>query len=357
MYIDFENEKYELLIQHVQIEVTGYCNMNCKHCRAANETKRNMSLEQIEKILKIINKVRDDDFRLILSGGEPFLHPKILEILKLIKKYNIESVVITTNASLVDDKILKAMNDLKFKFLCIQVSLDSLDEETHDNFRRYKGAYQKCIETLNKIQNYDNIYSSIRMTLTKETINEIEKMIDFSIQHHVKILGIGSVIPFGNAKSKVLCLTPQQKKDFLEKLAVEHKKYNDKIDITTEDPLKFLVNGSPWQYTDNTSEVDDSFFGGCTAGITTFNVSSDGDITPCAMIEEKILNINNYGSIDDILNSYSNSLLIKKLFSRKFSGKCGNCKNKRICGGCRAVAKGYTKDLMGSDLSCWSGLL
>lgn len=353
MYIEYNDEIYETALQHVQIEVTGCCNMRCKHCRAINEAKRMLPLEQIEKVFKIIEKTRDDDFRLILSGGEPFLNKDLMKILLMAKDYKINSIVITTNASLITDQILKQLNDLNFDFLCIQVSLDSLQKEKHDEFRGYSGAFEKCLDVIEKIKKYDNIYSSIRMTITSETLSEVDNMIDFALDKGVKIIGIGSVIPFGNASKGDLCLSPSDKKKFMEILTKRHIELKGKIDVTSEDPLKFLVKNSPWKYVDEDIEIDECFFGGCTAGITTFNVGSDGSITPCAMLEETILNVNDYDDIDKLIEDYANNNIIKNLFSRNFNGPCGSCKNNRICGGCRAVAKGYTGDYMGSDLSCW----
>ena len=34
-------------------------------------------------------------------------------------------------------------------------------------------------------------------------------------------------------------------------------------------------------------------------------------------------------------------------------GKCHNCKNIAMCGGCRAVAYELTGDCMGEDVQCW----
>jgi len=355
MYVELENEIYETKLQHVQIEITGCCNMKCKHCRASNEARKMLSISQIEKIMKFISQVKDNDFRLILSGGEPFLHPKIIDIIKLAKDYGINSIVITTNSSLITDDILMKLDNIEMEFLCIQVSLDSLDEKCHDEFRGYPDAYKKCIEVLDKIKNYNNIYSSIRMTITPNTIAETEKMIDFAVDKKVKIIGIGSVIPFGSAKDGSMSLSPLQKKEFLTILAKKHRELEGIIDVTSEDPLKFLISDSPWKYYEGEKVIDDCFFGGCTAGVTSINIGADGVVTPCAMMDEKILDINDCESIEDIINTYSNSSVIKNLFSRKFNGKCGICKFNRICGGCRAFAKASTGDYMGSDMSCWYG--
>ena len=71
------------------------------------------------------------------------------------------------------------------------------------------------------------------------------------------------------------------------------------------------------------------------------------------MMEEEILNINDCKDENEMIKMYENSAIIKKLFSKKYKGKCGTCPLKNVCGGCRAFAKAYTNDILGSDLSCW----
>ena len=40
MTIELEDEMYEANIELVQLEITGSCNMHCKHCRAADMPKK-----------------------------------------------------------------------------------------------------------------------------------------------------------------------------------------------------------------------------------------------------------------------------------------------------------------------------
>lgn len=356
MIVEVENEAYETNLELLQIEITGCCNMKCKHCRAAYQPKKIISLEQANKIFDFVNLVRAENFKLNLSGGEPFMHPKLYEILKLAKEKGIDEVVITSNASLITDEILKQISKLNFKFLCIQVSIDSIDEKSHDEFRNYHGAFKKCDDVLEKIKKYQNIYSSIRMTITKDKVNQIDDMIKYAISKNCKILGIGSVIPFGNAKDGSLSFKGKEKEQLMNLIIDRRKNYKDKIEIVTEDPLKFLKLIEDSQIKFDIDISQSCVFGGCTAGISSLNINSDGSVTPCSMMDEIVFNINACNTAKDMIDKYEKSEIIKKLFSKKYSGKCGNCKIKQICGGCRAVAKAYTNDIMGSDLSCWRNI-
>lgn len=353
MKIELDNAIYDSKLELIQVEVTGCCNMHCKHCRAAEQPKKMINKEQMTKIFDFANLVKSDNFKFTFSGGEPFMNPNLYEYLLLAKSKGIDQIVITTNASLITDDMLERLNSLNLSFLCIQISIDSIYPDIHNAFRKYPKAFEKCEEILDKIKKYENINSSIRMTVTKDTLDQVDKMIDFAISKNCKFLGLGSVIPFGNASNGELSFTKNDKKNFMELVSQKSKKYNDKIQIVTEDPLKFLN-----QYENNSLNLkinimDSCLFGGCTAGISSININSDGVITPCSMMEEKILDINDYDNVYDLIKAYQDSSIVKKLFSKKYNGICGKCNLNRICGGCRAVAKAYTGDIMGSDLSCW----
>lgn len=353
MIVELENETFETNLELVQIEVTGCCNMKCKHCRAAYQPKKFITLDQAGKIFDFINKTKAENFKLNLSGGEPFMNPKLYEMIKMAKDKGLDEIVITSNASLITDEWLDKLSKLDLKFLCIQVSIDSTDEKSHDEFRNYEGAFKKCDEVLEKIKEYPNIYSSIRMTVTKDTYNQIDEMIDYAISKNCKILGVGSVIPFGNASDGKLSFKGEDKKKLMNLIIEKRLKYKDKIDIVTEDPLKFLKLMENNQIKFDFDITQSCIFGGCTAGISSLNINSDGSVTPCSMMDEVVFNINDCETVDEMINKYETSEIIKKLFSKKYSGKCGKCGLKQICGGCRAAAKAYTNDIMGSDLSCW----
>lgn len=40
MLFELKDAIYESYLQHAQIEITGFCNMHCKHCRAVDEEKQ-----------------------------------------------------------------------------------------------------------------------------------------------------------------------------------------------------------------------------------------------------------------------------------------------------------------------------
>src|SRR4030042_2005467 len=141
MIIETPRAKYEVFLEQIQFEITGRCNMKCEHCRAWKDPQKDLTIDMIERILEFVIPEARSGMRFTISGGEPFLHPQLFEILELIKrkiddsKKIIHHVVITTNGYLVTEEKIKRLEKIGFRKLYVQVSIDSIDPRKHDSFR------------------------------------------------------------------------------------------------------------------------------------------------------------------------------------------------------------------------------
>jgi len=357
MIIETSYARYEVFLEMIQFEITGRCNMRCQHCRAWQDPQRDLTLNDIEKVLDFAVPEACSEMRFTISGGEPFLHPQIFKILELIKKKVddakkvIHHAVITTNGFLLTEEKIKRLENIGFRELYVQTSIDSVNPKKHNIFRSFPYAFERAIKAVELLAK-SKLITSIRATITPQNLSEIEDLILLAINCGAKRIGFGSVIPTGKGRlNRQLILTPSQKKLFLEKVTEYRKKYSSKIRISTEDPLKFAVCTKSWDFGDFDCQSS-SFLGGCSAGIITINILSDGTITPCSMLLKPIVNIKNKTS-KEILRAYISSKIIHNLIERKIKGKCNVCNLKRLCGGCRAAAEGISGDYLDEDPTCF----
>ena len=81
------------------IEVNEHCNLTCPVCFADSSPKKsaNRSLAEIEFMLDALVASEGEPDLLQISGGEPTLHPQILEILQLAKTKPIRHLMLNTN--------------------------------------------------------------------------------------------------------------------------------------------------------------------------------------------------------------------------------------------------------------------
>lgn len=347
--VETEKAIYNIEFGQVQIEITGKCNMNCEHCRASNQPQKDMPLEQILKIIKFARRFSPNFKEIILSGGEPLIHKKFFEVLNQVRLNGGDFITLTTNGSLLTQEHLEAINKLKFERVVLSISLDNLDPLKHDKFRHYSGAYKKALDALNLIKenNFPNIIPSMRSTIKADQIKDMEAMVNFAKKNGCQRVSFSAIHPAGRAiDRKDLWMTPEEKKKFIEEI-YRLKKIFPTINVTTNDPLKCLIRGK-----NDLGEEGELIFDGCGAAAITFNVNSDGTMTPCALLDLPIMNIFPL-TIEEIIEKYKKSEIVKNMLQMNLKRKCGKCSKKYQCGGCRARALIQNGDYLEEDPHCW----
>ncbi len=79
------------------IEVNSACNMECPLCFANAGAGFNLTLEEVEGILDHLVETEGNPEVVQFSGGEPSIHPQIIEMIKAANKRNIRHVMLNTN--------------------------------------------------------------------------------------------------------------------------------------------------------------------------------------------------------------------------------------------------------------------
>jgi MoaA/NifB/PqqE/SkfB family radical SAM enzyme len=93
---------------HFDIPITDHCNLNCKYCATFSPVAektfcdvQTVSLD-LHKLSEITNGEIED---ITLSGGEPLLHPKLIEIIEIARKYFTSGeIIIITNGILLNEQ-------------------------------------------------------------------------------------------------------------------------------------------------------------------------------------------------------------------------------------------------------------
>ena len=109
--VEHSAKKYKKWVR-IEWNMGKRCNFDCSYCGADlhDNTSKHMSLESFDYTIKTLrNFYKDKNIRMSLTGGEPFVHPKILEILSLFRKYEVDETSIISNGSLPLAKYLKAL--------------------------------------------------------------------------------------------------------------------------------------------------------------------------------------------------------------------------------------------------------
>ena len=86
------------------IEITTRCNLACPTCFADASTGYDLTLKQVEGMLDRLLETEGQPEIVQISGGEPTIHPQILDILAAAKARGIRQVMLNTNGLLLADE-------------------------------------------------------------------------------------------------------------------------------------------------------------------------------------------------------------------------------------------------------------
>lgn len=155
----------------IQLQYNYMCNMFCEHCSIkrfqGGQNKRKLTPIDIADLSKQADEM--GLARFVISGGEPTIFPDLDELVAAIdpEKFFINS---DSNGYLLAEKA-QHLKDIGIDR--IQLSIDSLDAEAHDAFRRKPGAFARAMEGIRECQSI-GLPLYIQTVVTKERLHSEE---------------------------------------------------------------------------------------------------------------------------------------------------------------------------------------
>jgi len=125
-------------LRYLEMQIIDFCNLLCRHCYIKGKVHNKLSAGQIMKILTEFEEMQG--MRVLITGGEPLLHPDFDEINEMLPHFALRSVLFT-NGVILNKERLK-----KLKVNEIQVSIDGL-EVAHDRIRG-TGSYRAAMDAI-----------------------------------------------------------------------------------------------------------------------------------------------------------------------------------------------------------------
>jgi radical SAM protein with 4Fe4S-binding SPASM domain len=136
-------------LKSIYFTVTRRCDLACHYCYQGltNRANTDMSLEQAIIALDKIQRVNPRCI-IIVTGGEPFSHPRIFDILEQIDARGFRFTILS-NGTYIDEACAARLKALPH-FWYIQLSMDGITEETH-SLTRGRGHLKKVQHAFDSI--------------------------------------------------------------------------------------------------------------------------------------------------------------------------------------------------------------
>jgi len=223
------NKKLHLpQLQKIFICPSHECNANCVHCYEKYKNKKSDFLET-KTVKNIINQFQHLGGDLIyFCSGEFLLRKDALELIQFASHKKI-NVSVASNGLLIDENKIKELKEAGITTLLI--SIDSANEERHDDLRKVKGCFRKAINALELAHKY-NIKTEVWTYITKTNYNELEGIASLAKQVHSSVVFVFYPLLSGNLYERFdENLTFEEREAF-------RKRFNGKDPVLLEFPTE-----------------------------------------------------------------------------------------------------------------------
>ena len=291
---------------YATIELTDQCNFSCKHCYLGD--KGNVVFLDVDFVKETLMELKERGcLCLIITGGEPLMHPHFKEIYIYAKKLGF-IITVFTNAYLLTEDVVEMF--VKYKPLMIEVSIYGVDEDSYVNLTQCKGAYDKVINNI-KLLKENNIFTRLKTMLLKQTSQYIPQMYELADSYGMEFRWDYYIVQTLDGETNVesTCLLSEEE-------IVEH---------IMKDPAKLEL----FEEAIASEEPQNDLLYKCNAGLTNVYISAKGELSICAIAREPKYDLIN-GSLDDGLNFVRDVGLMKMPKHLE----CSSCDKITFCGYC-----------------------
>jgi MoaA/NifB/PqqE/SkfB family radical SAM enzyme len=269
-YVQKNDGKIGTKTRGIDLNLNNACNLRCKYC-FTNSPKGDHVKEFLSSdVIRNLSDQADElgFFEFDLQGGELLLRPDLLfSTLEAIKPERFY-LYLTTNGFYLDKKMAKKLADARVSR--ISVSIDSMDEKTHDEIRGRKDSWKRAIQALKYVREY-GMDPYLNITVGHYNVNDenFRNLLDYSKKEKYKTL-LNVAVPAGMWQKMDSIICDEKDRAHIQELRKEYKN---------------LVRNL-WNPFDKSNEK----ILGCTT-VNRLYITPLGDVLVCPYVHIKIGNI------------------------------------------------------------------
>ncbi|NCC49956.1 MAG: radical SAM protein [Spartobacteria bacterium] len=314
----------------LDLETSRVCNLRCVYCYANSGHKRENELS-FEEICGVIDQAIELGVKniTIIGGGEPMLHPNILDIIDYIAQQGITQNLFTNGTLMTPAEA----DFIAARKVSIVTKFNSLKSEVQDRLAGVPGTYDLIHKTIELLVEHGyskdpELPLGLETIICKHNYDELPEMWRYARQRNMH--PYFEVITFqGRAKGERLNVEMEQLKDLFHRL----------LEI---DEQEFGFTWNPHPPIAGLS---------CQRHFYNLLVTSNGYIHPCTGVDVNVGNVRHH-TLREVLDTSPVIHALRRI-DQHIKGKCRACRYKDECYGCRGFAYHYCGDFLDADPTCW----
>ncbi len=349
--------------------ITRTCNLRCVHCYADSHPQKYPGELSWEQCCAVIDDLAAyGASALLLSGGEPMVHPRFTDILQYASDKGLK-MTISTNGTRITPELAALFKRLEVAY--VGISLDGIGA-VHDQFRGVEGAFTQAIRGFRLCEEVGQ-KTGLRLTLTRQNVQSMAQILDFIEQEDIRRVCFYHLVPTGRGVD-VASLKPEEARAamdmLIERVELWQERGEDRELLTVTQPadgiyllLRQIAAGSPLA-ADTLKLLQWNGGGANSSGRGIANIDTQGAVHPDQFWQDITLgNVKTdrfskiweaeSGTASEQLNALRGSDDPAER-QKKIEGRCARCVHFQLCGGgFRTRAAFANGHWYGSDPGCY----
>jgi hypothetical protein len=170
------------------LEVTDKCNTYCRGCYRINGMQGHKSLEQIKEEIALLKKWRNCD-NISIAGGEPLIHPEILDIIAYIRSLKMKPLILTNGIKLENNRSfmveLKKAGAIGFTF-----HIDSEQNRPHWKGKTEIELFELRQQYADMAHSVGGLFASFGMTVYPGNLYMVPEMVKWANKNIDRVHGL-----------------------------------------------------------------------------------------------------------------------------------------------------------------------
>jgi MoaA/NifB/PqqE/SkfB family radical SAM enzyme len=262
----------------IHFEIENKCLLKCKHCSSyATDVGDNMeySIEDILYFLSLLDEKKEKE--IFLTGGEPLLHPQIIEIIKIIKQKIPNTKIGLFTSGIIEEKEKLCPLSQKTAKELAEVGLErcyfsiySDCKNQHDWMTGCNGSFECTKDTIRLLEE-NGIEVRFNTVVTAFNLDRLKNIIEMAKEWKISEVRFLKLICHGRAR------------DSWTQIGVDEKKYRSLIQNIVKREKNIVITASG---------IEDVIpcrkfcgIGECPAGKQLWYITYRGEIYPCASVK------------------------------------------------------------------------